>query len=89
MMHCMNVVSNVQVRQPIQGMQGVGIMGAIGSSSAIRAAGVPQHPLRSITSSLRAQGVTQSPGSQVSIFCCYLPLKSIALMIWFKYNCLA
>ncbi|XP_019187156.1 PREDICTED: transcription initiation factor TFIID subunit 12 [Ipomoea nil] len=53
-----------QVRQPIQGMQGVGIMGAIGSSSAIRAAGVPQHPLRSITSSLRAQAVPQSPGSQ-------------------------
>nr|GMD46238.1 transcription initiation factor TFIID subunit 12 [Ipomoea batatas] len=56
--------SSSQVRQPIQGMQGVGIMGAIGSSSAMRAAGVPQHPLRSITSSLRAKGVTQSPGSQ-------------------------
>lgn len=49
-------------------MQGIGITGSLGSSMPMRPAGVPPQPVRSITTAIRQQTVTnsQSPSSQVS-----------------------
>ncbi|XP_031098372.1 transcription initiation factor TFIID subunit 12-like [Ipomoea triloba] len=52
--------------RPVQGMQGIGITGSLGSSMPMRPAGVPPQPVRSITTAIRQQTVTnsQSPSSQ-------------------------
>ncbi|KAL8198179.1 hypothetical protein R6Q57_029946 [Mikania cordata] len=48
--------STPQVRQSISGMQGVGMMGSLGSSSSLRASGIaPSHPQRPLQSPLRPQ----------------------------------
>ncbi|KAI3687764.1 hypothetical protein L1987_81467 [Smallanthus sonchifolius] len=48
--------STPQVRQSISGMQGVGMMGSLGSSSSLRASGVTaSHPQRPLQSPLRPQ----------------------------------
>ncbi|CAH9099403.1 unnamed protein product [Cuscuta europaea] len=57
---------NLQERQTVQGMQGIGITGSLGSSMPMRPAGIPPQPVRSITTSLRQHTVmnSQSPSSQ-------------------------
>ncbi|KAI3522764.1 hypothetical protein L1887_00814 [Cichorium endivia] len=59
--------STPQARQSISGMQGVGMMGSLGSSSSLRPSGVTaSHPQRPLQSSLRPQtgANNQSPASQ-------------------------
>ncbi|CAH9071696.1 unnamed protein product [Cuscuta epithymum] len=58
--------SLVQGRQTVQGMQGIGITGSLGSSMPMRPAGILPQPVRSITTSLRQHTVmnSQSPSSQ-------------------------
>ncbi|XP_073274340.1 transcription initiation factor TFIID subunit 12-like [Primulina huaijiensis] len=56
-----------QVRQPIQGMQGIGMTGALGTTSSIRpSAGVPTQQFRPSQSPQRPQMIpsSQSPASQ-------------------------
>ncbi|CAN4117279.1 unnamed protein product [Withania somnifera] len=47
--------TNSQVRQPIQGMHGMGMMGSLRSTSPMRPAGVPPQQLRPVPSSHRPQ----------------------------------
>lgn len=64
-------------------MQGIGITGSLGSSMPMRPAGVPPQPVRSITTSIRQQTVTnsQSPSSQVSIVFKFAPFVSIVFVL--------
>ncbi|GFY97817.1 TBP-associated factor 12 [Actinidia rufa] len=59
--------STSQVRQPIQGIQGMGTIGSFGSNPQMRPSGIPaHHPQRPVQSSARPQTTpnNQSPTSQ-------------------------
>lgn len=56
--------SSSQVRQPIGGMQGIGMIGSLGSSSAMRPSGIPGHQLRPVQLRPQPSPSTHSPAAQ-------------------------
>lgn len=72
----------------MQGTQGMGMMGTIGSGSQMRPSGMPQHPQRPAQSSLRPASSPSSPSPvpQVGAFECSCDLYKIVhvylLSIW-------
>lgn len=69
-------------------MQGMGILGSLGSGSQLRPGGMPSHQQRPVQSSLRPQPPAQNnqpAGSQVSILGLLCSIEKVKLNATYEY----